>query len=393
MTAADCHEQLVGDSPGMRVLREDIAAASRSDAKVLITGETGVGKEVVARLIHRASSRHCAPLATINCAGVPDSLMESELFGHVRGSFTGAFRDRVGILETAARGTVFLDEVGEMSLRMQAALLRFLETGEIQRVGADRARTITDVRVIAATNRDLMLAIDAGTFRQDLYYRLNVLHLTVPPLRERRDDIPTLLSHFMECYSLQHGVLARSFSPDALKILTDYRWPGNVREMKNVIERIVLRPIRPTIEPDDLPGELFESRKTIAIGKSPETASAPDVAVELTARMLDAGESFWSAVHAPFMARDLSRANLRRIVVEGLDRTAGNYRMVVELFNMPPSDYKRFLSFLRKHDCHVAYQPFRRRPTAFALPTSAAFRPTDAATASDADDVVHARAS
>ena len=184
--------QLIGQSPAITELREELEYAARSDAKILITGESGVGKEVLARLIHRHSNRAHAPLVTINCAGLPDSLLESELFGHVRGSFTGAYRDKPGLLETANNGTIFMDEVGEMSLRMQALLLRFLESGEIQRVGAERAQARVNVRVIAATNRNLIERIASKDFREDLYYRLNVIHLTVPALRDRRDDIPDL---------------------------------------------------------------------------------------------------------------------------------------------------------------------------------------------------------
>ncbi|MGH9408582.1 MAG: sigma 54-interacting transcriptional regulator, partial [Vicinamibacterales bacterium] len=181
---------LIGTSDAIRKAEEDIASAAPSSAKVLITGETGVGKEVVARLIHGRSARRLCPMVTVNCAGVPDTLLESELFGHDRGSFTGAYRDKPGLLEAAGNGTVFLDEVGEMSARMQAVLLRFLETGELQRVGTNRAQTRVDVRVIAATNRDLLAQVASGAFREDLYYRLNVIRIAMPPLRERREDVP-----------------------------------------------------------------------------------------------------------------------------------------------------------------------------------------------------------
>jgi transcriptional regulator with GAF, ATPase, and Fis domain len=189
--------QFIGASSATRVIREEIEYASKSDAKVLITGESGVGKEVVAQLVHQQSRRRHAPLVTINCAGVPDTLLASELFGHMRGSFTDAHRDKPGWLEQANRGTIFLDEVGEMSLSMQSLLLRFLENGEIQRVGSERLASKVDVRVIAATNRRLDQAIAAGTFREDLYYRLHVFPLTLPPLRERLEDLPWLVNHFV----------------------------------------------------------------------------------------------------------------------------------------------------------------------------------------------------
>src|SRR3990172_4375610 len=187
--------QLIGSSSAVRDIEQEIVCASRSDAKVLITGESGVGKEIVAQLIHQRSRRAHSPLVTMNCAGVPDSLLESELFGHVRGSFTDAYRDKRGLLDQANGGTVFMDEVGEMSLRMQALLLRFLENGEIQRVGSSRIASIVDVRVIAATNRNLVARIADKSFREDLYYRLNVIHVAIPPLRERREDIAPLFTH------------------------------------------------------------------------------------------------------------------------------------------------------------------------------------------------------
>ena len=195
--------RLVGNGSAIQRLREDIRSAARTDAKVLITGESGVGKEIVSRLIHAGGARGGYPLITVNCAAITETLLESELFGHERGSFTGAYRDRVGVLEMANRGTVFMDEIGETSPRMQSLLLRFLESGEIQRVGATRSNGRVDVRVIAATNRDLLSAVAAKAFREDLYYRLNVIHLTVPPLRVRVEDVALLLEYFMDLFSLE----------------------------------------------------------------------------------------------------------------------------------------------------------------------------------------------
>src|ERR671915_1955834 len=202
----DIRTQLIGESSATRAVIVDIECAAASDAKVLITGESGVGKEVVAQLIHQGSRRSAGQLVMINCAGVPDTLLESELFGHVRGSFTDAYRDKRGRLEMAHGGTVFLDEVGEMSVRMQALLLRFIECGEIQRVGSDRPNATADVRVIAATNRNLLDRISEQAFREDLYYRLNVIHLTIPPLRERPEDVPIFLRYFLLTYSERHRV-------------------------------------------------------------------------------------------------------------------------------------------------------------------------------------------
>ena len=241
----------------MRALDEDLRDAARSDAKVLITGESGVGKELAARTIHAFSARSSGPLVALNSAGVPDTLLESELFGHVRGSFTGAYRDRPGLFELARGGTVFLDEVGEMSLRMQSLLLRFLETGEIQPVGSDRPRTRVDVRVIAMTNRRLVDQMAAKAFREDLYYRLNVIHIIVPPLRERREDVPALVEQFLRLSVQRYGVQPPEISAETMACLVEYRWPGNVRELKNVIERCVVRSRNRVIVPADLPPEIL----------------------------------------------------------------------------------------------------------------------------------------
>ena len=368
VTARPTEVSLVGRSDAIRAIQADIDCAARSDAKVLITGETGVGKEVVARLIHQRSSRASNALVTLNCAGLPDSLLESELFGHVRGSFTGAYRDKPGLLEMAPNGTVFLDEVGEMSTRMQVVLLRFLESGEIQRIGADRSHARVNVRLITATNRDLQAQITSGAFREDLYFRLNVIRLWIPPLRERTEDIPLLVDYYLESYCLMHRVARPELSPEAFEALQAYRWPGNIRELKNVVERIVLKAAGRTVRHTDLPTDVVRSiaahpAALTANGHGP-AAAAPkhSPADELASLMLTHGESFWSAVYPVFMSRDLTRADLRKVIQMGLETTNGNYRSLVQLFNMPAEDYKRFLSFLRKHDCHLPFQRFRAAP-------------------------------
>jgi transcriptional regulator with GAF, ATPase, and Fis domain len=357
--------RLIGRSDAIRTLETDLECAARSDAKVLITGETGVGKEVVARLIHQRSARASAPLVTLNCAGLPDSLLESELFGHVRGSFTGAYRDKPGLLESAPNGTVFLDEVGEMSTRMQVVLLRFLESGEIQRIGADRSHTRVNVRLITATNSDLQAAIASGAFREDLYFRLNVIRLIIPPLRERTEDIPLLVSYYLNYYCRQHKVNASEVSSDALDALIAYRWPGNIRELKNVVERMVLKTGGQLIRHADLPSDVVRSvavQAAHAANGNGDGATRNTRAEELATMMLEHGESFWSVVFPIFMSRDLTRTDLRRIIQMGLESTNGNYRLLVQQFNMPSEDYKRFLSFLRKHDCHLPFQRFRAAP-------------------------------
>ena len=365
--------QLIGRSDAIRCLEVDIECAARSDAKVLITGETGVGKEVVARLIHQRSARASGPLVTVNCAGLPDTLLESELFGHVRGSFTDAYRDKPGLLETAGHGTAFLDEVGEMSPRMQAVLLRFLETGELQRIGATRPHARRDVRLITATNRDLQAQIAAGAFREDLYFRLNVIHIWIPPLRDRAGDIPELFLHYLEVYSCHHRAPCPRLTPGAMQSLVERRWTGNVRELKNVAERLVLKNLARPVIAEDVPNDdlaaAVATRRHALVDVTPRRS----IADELTDQMLAEGLSFWSTVYPAFMAHDLTRDDLRTIVKRGLESSSGNYRGVVERFNMRPDDYKRFLKFLRKHDCHVPFQRFRTLPARFAsVPEAAA---------------------
>jgi transcriptional regulator with GAF, ATPase, and Fis domain len=349
---------MIGTSAAANAIRDEIACAARTSAKVLITGETGVGKDLVARLIHHGSGRRLAPMTLLNCAGLPDSLLESELFGHQRGSFTDAYRDKPGLLEAASRGSVFLDEVGEMSPRMQAVLLRFLETGELQRVGADRPHATADVRVIAATNRDLYAEMTAGRFRQDLFYRLNVIAIQVPALRERREDIAPLAGHYLAHFARQHGAPPTSLSQAAMERLTAHDWPGNVRQLKNVIERLTLKVAGRRIEAADVACDLRTSGLP-ARAATEAVAPRESVVDDLLARM-STGMSFWSAVYAPFRNHDVTRRQLMEIVTRGLERSSGNYRLTAEQFNMPAKDYKRFMAFLRKHDCHVPFSPFRQ---------------------------------
>ena len=263
--------KLVGASSVLCEIEQEIECAARSDAKILITGESGVGKDIVARLIHQRSRRQ-GPFVTINCAGVPDSLLESELFGHVRGSFTGAYRDKRGWLDQAQDGTIFLDEVGEMTLRMQALLLRFLENGEIQRVGSDRVQTAGNVRVITATNRNLVERVAGGEFREDLYYRMNVIHIVIPPLRERPEDVAPLITHFLDVFSQAHHVPRPVLAEQALSKLAAYPWPGNVRELRNIVERLVVRNRAGAIMPADLPREVSSTQPARQQAAGPEPA-------------------------------------------------------------------------------------------------------------------------
>jgi two-component system, NtrC family, response regulator AtoC len=349
---------MLGASAAIRGVEEEVEYAARSGAKVLITGESGVGKEIVARLIHDRGTRRNAPLVTINCAGIPDSLMESELFGHVKGSFTDAHRDKTGYLERAHGGTIFMDEIGEMSLRMQALLLRFLETGEIQRVGSDRRVPALDVRVIAATHRRLINMVAEKSFREDLYYRLNVIHIDVPPLRERREDVLILMRYFLQNFAETHNVPMPEISAAAIAALTQYHWPGNVREVRNVAERLVLRSAGTRIDVDALPREVVKDTRTSVPGGA-VAAVAPSNAQQMFERIVAGGASFWSVAYEPFMARDLTRKDIRELIRLGLEHTRGNYKLLVTTFNMGPEEYKKFLNFLRKYQCHVPFQSFR----------------------------------
>jgi DNA-binding NtrC family response regulator len=243
-----------------------------------------------------------------------------------------------------------------MTLRMQGLLLRFLETGEIQKVGSEDSGRTLNVRVIAATNRDLREMIKQGTFREDLFYRLNVIHIVVPPLRERREDIPLLVNDFLAQFLAQNRSAITSVSPEAMKVLTGYAWPGNVRELENVIERLVVTVPGTIIDVEHLSAEIRVQDK---VALRPKRERRRTVADDLYKRMLEQRESFWSAVYPLFMDREITRANVREVVRRGLEEARGNYKIVARLFNMEPRDYKRFLNFLRKHDCQIPFKDYR----------------------------------
>jgi two-component system nitrogen regulation response regulator NtrX len=251
----DLRTDIIGESEVMRALREQIATAAPTSGRVLIHGENGSGKELVARAIHALSARREQPFVEVNCAAIPDELIESELFGHEKGAFTGAVARRRGKFEAADGGTLFLDEIGDMSLRTQAKVLRALEEQVIERVGG-RDPIKVDVRVIAASNRDLQALIAQGQFREDLFYRLAVIPVEVPPLRARRDDIPMLVDHFIALFCLENGKRVKTVSGEALAYFLAYDWPGNVRELRNMVERLVIMTAGDVIGPDDLPAPL-----------------------------------------------------------------------------------------------------------------------------------------
>jgi two-component system nitrogen regulation response regulator NtrX len=245
----------------MTRLKSEIATAAASHSRVLISGENGTGKEVVARLIHAQSPRAAGPFVDVNCAAIPETLIESELFGHERGAFTGATAMKRGKFEEADGGTLFLDEVADMSLATQAKVLRVLQEQRFSRVGGTRPIDV-DVRVISASNKDLREAIARGAFREDLFYRLNVIPLHVPPLRDRRDDVPALVDHFLREIAADQGLKPKMMHPQALDALMQYRWPGNVRELRNTIERLLIMVPGTTIQPEDVAPSLAGAART-----------------------------------------------------------------------------------------------------------------------------------
>ena len=250
--AVDGRSLMVGSSPLLQDIVESVRRAAPTSATVLIRGESGVGKELVARMIHRNSLRARERFVQVNCAAIPDDLIESELFGHEKGSFTGATEKQVGKFELADRGTIFLDEVGDMSMKTQAKVLRVLQEGEVERLGSSRTLKV-DVRVIAATNKDLEKEIERGSFREDLYFRLSVIPILVPALRERSEDIPLLVRHFADLFMRENNFRPKRFTPDAVAALQRYRWKGNVRELRNTIERVIIMTPRDVISGADLP--------------------------------------------------------------------------------------------------------------------------------------------
>jgi two-component system nitrogen regulation response regulator NtrX len=297
--------EIVGKSFAIRSLIEKVERVAPTPARVLISGENGTGKELVARAVHRLSARSANPFIEVNCAAIPSELIESELFGHMKGSFTGAIADRTGKFEQADGGTLFLDEVGDMSLSAQAKVLRVLEDGVVTRIGGSKPAAV-DVRVIAATNKNLESEIHENRFREDLYYRLNVVPMTVPPLRERREDIPLLVTHFTGLLSKQQGMAPRMFTPDAIERLATYDWPGNVRELRNTVERILILASGPRVPAADVErlvgqraaegstfGSLLESRTFEEFKDAAERAfllaklREHDWNVSETARLLD----------------------------------------------------------------------------------------------------------
>jgi two-component system nitrogen regulation response regulator NtrX len=326
--AMESKYEIVGQSPSLRAVLEAVKRAAPTNATVMLFGESGVGKELVARTIHRNSPRAGQRFVQVNCAAIPEELIESELFGHEKGSFTGATEKQVGKFEQADRGTIFLDEVGDMSAKTQAKVLRVLQEQEVERLGS--ARTIkVDVRVIAATNKNLEDAIERGEFREDLYFRLNVIPITVPPLRDRRADIPQLVQHFAKRTSEEHNIRPKRFDPRAMEVLQRYRWRGNIRELRNTVERVMIMAPGDTVQVEDLPPEVrSDVPARAAQGAEPLPAAA------VAAPAADPG--------TPGTLREFKDASERTYLVQKLRENNWNISKTAEVIDTPRSNlYKK----------------------------------------------------
>jgi two-component system nitrogen regulation response regulator NtrX len=328
--AMESRYEIVGNSASLRRVLESVKRAAPTNATVLLLGESGVGKELVARTIHRNSPRAGQRFVQVNCAAIPEELIESELFGHEKGSFTGATEKQIGKFEQADRGTIFLDEVGDMSPKTQAKVLRVLQEQEVERLGS--ARTIkVDVRVIAATNKHLEEAIQRGEFREDLYFRLNVIPIVVPPLRERREDIPALVQHFARLIADEHNMKPKRFDAAAMDALSRYRWRGNIRELRNTVERVLIMAATDVVHVEDLPAEARGGEPAIRVAP-PELPMATTTGEPAAAASGAAGGTL----------REFKDAAERAYLVQKLRDNNWNISKTAEVIDTPRSNlYKK----------------------------------------------------
>lgn len=336
--------RMIGRSRAFRDAQERLRRFVDVSRPVLLSGESGVGKELFARSLYVLSARCGRPFLSINCAQYQnDDLLVSEIFGHTRGSFTGAVTDRIGLFEAADGGVLFLDEVGELSPRAQAMLLRALSEGEIMPLGGTAVRKV-DVRVVAATNRPLRRMISEKTFREDLYYRLRYLHVHIPPIRERDNDWHLLVEHFLDRSDASPGRRKR-LSVSALSMLENYGWPGNVREIQSIVDVGCCLSDGNTIESDVIAENLGECTN----GSPCDGFDEVSVVGARYAMMLEQGETFWQVVREPFLDRELNRAQVRAIVQRGLADSHGSYKRMLKIFRVRQDDYLKFMDFLRHH--------------------------------------------
>ncbi len=343
--AEDARYNIIGDSPALRQVFDAVQRAAPTNATVLVLGESGVGKELVARAIHRNSRRARERFVQVNCAAIPEELIESELFGHEKGSFTGAADRQIGKFELADQGTIFLDEVGDMSPKTQAKVLRVLQEGEVERLGSQRTLKV-DVRVIAATNKDLQAAIADGTFREDLYFRLSVIPIHVPPLRERREDIPALVRHFTELFAAEGG-RSRRFTPAAIELLQQQPWRGNIRELRNAVERALIMAPRDPIDASDVQ-PLVQAQMPVPAASSGHAAAAPPAppATDVGAIEMPTPEASGPqpppAPPKPTTLREFKEQAEREFLVDKLREHNWNISRTAEVIGTPRSNlYKK----------------------------------------------------
>jgi len=333
--AMESRYEIVGQSPALRGVLESVQRSAPTNATVLLLGESGVGKELVARTIHRNSPRAGQRFIQVNCAAIPEELIESELFGHEKGSFTGATEKQVGKFEQADRGTIFLDEVGDMSQKTQAKVLRVLQEQEVERLGS--ARTIkVDVRVIAATNKNLEEAIERGEFREDLYFRLNVIPIVVPPLRDRREDIPRLVQHFAKRTAEEHNLKPKRFEPSAMDVLSRYRWRGNIRELRNTVERLMIMTPADAVRVEDLPPDIRNAEASVARTSAPVPAPAAENSAANSVPKTDGQPAGAGTL------REFKDAAERAYLVQKLRENNWNISKTAEIIDTPRSNlYKK----------------------------------------------------
>jgi len=328
---------LIGKSAAVRNLLAFIKKAAKSDANVLLLGETGVGKELAALAIHNFSSRKNNPFIKINCANLNENLLESELFGHKKGAFTGAFFDKPGLIEEAEGGTFFLDEIADISAYLQAKLLAVIEKRETRRLGDNKYRQL-DVRFISATNSNLLDLIRKEKFRKDLFYRINILSFDIPPLRERKEDIRLLALYFLRQIN-EKKIIKKKIKKAALEILLSYDYPGNIRELENIITRGYI-----------LSSSRSISKKDIILERHTENGNS-NAGQIIFEKILKDSSDFWEKVHKPFLCRELNRNEVKYIIVKGLSLTQGSYIKLLPLFNTAEDkkNYRKFMRFLRTH--------------------------------------------
>jgi len=341
---------IVGNSKPIREVFRHIEIAAKSVANVLIEGESGTGKELVAKAIHAAGPRVKGPFVPVDCGAIPETLIESELFGSKRGAFTGATADRPGLFEAAHGGTIFLDEISNTSLALQAKLLRVIQEREVRRIGETKGHPV-DVRLIVATNTNLDVLVQQRQFRQDLLFRLKVLHIPLPPLRQRRADIPLLVESFLHNLNTAHKTRKHAV-PEFLEEISKLSFPGNVRELQNLVERAYFLAKGATLEvvpPDHASAQA-----------APASAAPRDDVYAFFKDLSEGRKNFWSEVRDPYKRRDIPREKVIALVDIGLRETRGNYKALAELFKVDEKEYRRFMDFLRRSDCRLDFRPYRK---------------------------------